>query len=93
MVVGVTSAIFTPSGGSVGLGFAMPAETIAMIARELEAHGRVQRGYLGISLQPVTDILARALRMETPAVAGSAHADLKLLADDGVREFLVADFQ
>ena len=48
-VVGVTSAIFSPSGGSVGLGFAIPAETVAGVVGQLEAHGRVERGYLGIS--------------------------------------------
>ena len=60
-VVGVTSVIFSPSGGSVGLGFAIPAETVATIARELEAHGRVERGYLGISAQALTPALASAL--------------------------------
>lgn len=66
-VVGVTSAILSPSGGSVGLGFAIPAETVAAIVRELEAHGRVERGYLGITTQPVTPTLATALNMKTPA--------------------------
>jgi serine protease Do len=66
-VVGVTSAIFSPSGGSVGLGFAIPAETVAQIVHEIEAHGRVERGYLGISAQPVTPVLATALHMKTPA--------------------------
>ena len=65
-VVGVTSAIFSPSGGSVGLGFAIPAETVAGIVRELEAHGHVERGYLGISAQPVTPTLAAALHLKTP---------------------------
>ena len=65
-VVGVTSVIFSPSGGSVGLGFAIPAETVAKIVRELEARGRVERGYLGVSAQPVTSVLAAALRMKAP---------------------------
>jgi serine protease Do len=64
-VVGVTSAIFSPSGGSVGLGFAIPAETVSAVARDLEAHGRVARGYIGISAQAVTPELAAALRMKT----------------------------
>src|ERR1700678_2260242 len=64
-VVGVTSAIFSPSGGSVGLGFAIPAETVAAVAREIEAHGRVARGYIGISAQVVTPGLAAALRMKS----------------------------
>ena len=64
-VVGVTSAIFSPSGGSVGLGFAIPAETVTEVARDLEAHGRVARGYIGISAQPLTPVLATALHMKT----------------------------
>jgi serine protease Do len=68
-VVGVTSAIFSPSGGSVGLGFAIPAETVAVIVRQLEAKGRVERGYLGISAQPVTPGLATGLHMKSPAGA------------------------
>jgi serine protease Do len=74
-VVGVTSAILSPSGGSVGLGFAIPAETVAGIVRELEAHGRVDRGYLGISAQLVTPVLATALHMPTPMGALVAAVD------------------
>jgi serine protease Do len=68
-VVGVTSAIFSPSGGSVGLGFAIPGETVVAIVRELEVKGRVERGYLGISAQAVTPGLATALHMKAPAGA------------------------
>jgi serine protease Do len=60
-VVGVTTAIISPSGGSVGLGFAIPAETVASVVAELQAHGRVNRGYLGIEVQAMTPALARAL--------------------------------
>ena len=63
-VVGVTSAIFSPSGGSVGLGFAIPAETVSAVIGQLEAHGHVERGYLGISAQATTPVLARALGMK-----------------------------
>src|SRR5579862_2600455 len=65
-VVGVTSAILSPSGGSVGLGFAIPAETVTAVVGELEAHGRVDRGYLGISAQPMTIAIARALGVDSP---------------------------
>ncbi len=68
-VVGVNSAIFSPSGGSVGLGFAIPAETVAAIVHELEMHGHVERGYLGISAQSVTPALATALKMKSPGGA------------------------
>jgi serine protease Do len=60
-VVGVASAILSPSGGSVGLGFAIPAETVTSVIAELEAHGRVNRGYLGIEVQAMTPALAQAL--------------------------------
>jgi serine protease Do len=61
MVVGVTSAILSPSGGSVGLAFAVPAETVLSVVAELEAHGHVSRGYLGIRVQAMTPALAQAL--------------------------------
>lgn len=68
-VVGVTSAILSPSGGSVGLGFAIPAETVTSVVGELEAHGHVDRGYLGITAQPMTPAVARALGLESPSGA------------------------
>lgn len=68
-VVGVTSAILSPSGGSVGLGFAIPAEVVASVVSELQAHGRVARGYLGISAQPMTTAVARAFGLDSTAGA------------------------
>jgi serine protease Do len=68
-VIGVTSAIFSPNGGSVGLGFAIPAETVAAVIGELESHGKVDRGYLGISAQPLTPAVARALGLSSPTGA------------------------
>ena len=64
-VIGVTSAIFSPSGGSVGLGFAIPAEAVAGVVGQLEAHGHVERGYIGISGQPMTPLLAKSLGIKT----------------------------
>lgn len=60
-VIGVTTAILSPSGGSVGLGFAIPAQTVASVIAELKAHGRVNRGYLGVEVQAMTPALAQAL--------------------------------
>jgi len=68
-VVGVTSVIFSPSGGSVGLGFAIPAETVTAVIKQLEAHGRVERGYLGISAQELTPEVATALHVKVPGHA------------------------
>jgi serine protease Do len=68
VVVGVNTAILTPSGGSVGLGFAIPAETVTAVIAELQAHGKVSRGYLGIEVQAMTPGLARVLLgRDTPA--------------------------
>ena len=63
-VLGVTSAIFSPSGGSVGLGFAIPAETVATVIGQLQAHGRVDRGYIGITTQALTPAIATALGLK-----------------------------
>lgn len=88
VVVGVTSAIFSPSGGSVGLGFAIPAETVSTIVREIEAHGRVERGYLGISAQPMTSLMAAALQLKSAkgalvtAVEAHGPADGALVIGD-----------
>ena len=65
-VLGVTSVIFSPNGGSVGLGFAIPAETVASVVTELEAHGRVDRGYLGVSAKALTPAIATALGLSKP---------------------------
>jgi serine protease Do len=65
-VLGVTSVIFSPNGGSVGLGFAIPAETVAAVISEIEAHGRVDRGYLGVIAQALTPAIATALGLKTP---------------------------
>ena len=87
-VIGVTSVIFSPNGGSVGLGFAIPAETVASVVAELEKHGRVDRGYLGISVQPMTPALARALGVKSTggalitAVAPQAPAESSLRVGD-----------
>lgn len=60
-VVGMNTAIFSPSGGSVGIGFAIPASVISNVISQLRDSGHVSRGWLGVSIQPVTDDLAQAL--------------------------------
>jgi serine protease Do len=60
-VVGVNTAIVTPSGGSVGVAFAVPSPTAASVVRELMAHGRIDRGWLGLSVQSLTQELASGL--------------------------------
>ncbi len=63
-VIGINNAIFSPTGGSVGIGFAIPAEIAAPIVEQLRRGEAIERGYLGISIQPVTDDLAASLGIE-----------------------------
>jgi serine protease Do len=60
-VIGVNSQIFSPSGGNVGIGFAIPSDVAANIVDQLLADGRVARGWLGVQIQNVTDDIAEGL--------------------------------
>ncbi len=60
-VIGINNAIFSPTGASVGIGFAIPAEVAAPIVEQLRAGKAVTRGYLGISIEPVNEDLADSL--------------------------------
>ena len=60
-VIGINNAIFSPTGGSVGIGFAIPAEIAAPIVEKLKAGQAIERGYLGVRIQPITEDLADSL--------------------------------
>ncbi|MBW3098681.1 Do family serine endopeptidase [Pseudohoeflea coraliihabitans] len=60
-VIGVNTAIFSPSGGNVGIAFAIPASTAKAVVRDLIDDGTVDRGWLGVQIQPVTDDIAESL--------------------------------
>ena len=60
-VVGVNTAIYSPSGGNVGIGFAVPSKLVHRVVESLKQGGKVERGWLGVSLQPVDRELAAAL--------------------------------
>ena len=60
-VVGVNSAIFTPSGGSVGIGFDIPADVADRVVKQLISEGRVVRGFIGATVQDVTPEIAQSL--------------------------------
>ncbi|HEY2050598.1 MAG TPA: trypsin-like peptidase domain-containing protein [Caulobacteraceae bacterium] len=64
-VVGVNTAIYSPSGGSVGIGFDIPAATVDTIAKQLIEYGRVNHGYLGATIQQITPDLSESLGMNT----------------------------
>ena len=59
-LVGINTAIFAPSGGNVGIGFAIPANMVKAVLSQLLAHGKVQRGYIGMDVQSLTPELAEA---------------------------------
>ena len=76
-VIGVTTAIFSPSGGSVGIGFAIPADTVSSVITQLKDDGRVTRGWLGVQIQPVTKDIADSLGMKQVegAIVAQPQAD------------------
>ena len=60
-VIGINNAIFSPTGGSVGIGFAIPAEIAAPIVERLKAGQTIDRGYLGVRIQPLSEDIADSL--------------------------------
>jgi serine protease Do len=62
-VIGINTAIFSPTGGSIGLGFAIPSSVASPVVSQLRDHGRVQRGMLGVQIQPVTDDISNSLSL------------------------------
>ena len=63
-VIGVNTAIFSPSGGSVGIAFAIPADTVTSVVDQLKTHGSVTRGWIGVQIQPVTQDIADSLGLK-----------------------------
>ena len=63
-VIGVNTAIFSPSGGSVGIGFDIPAGTAKLVVAQLKDKGYITRGWLGVQVQPVTADIADSLGMK-----------------------------
>ena len=65
-VMGVNTAIISPSGGSIGIGFSIPATTAMEVIEQLKQFGETRRGWLGVRIQTVTDDLAEGLGMDEP---------------------------
>ena len=65
-VIGVNTAIFSPSGGSVGIAFAIPAPTVKSVVAQLKDNGKVTRGWIGVQIQPVTAEIADNLGLKSP---------------------------
>jgi serine protease Do len=77
-VIGVNTAIISPSGGSIGIGFAVPSKTALAVIDQLQKYGETRRGWLGVRIQQVTDDIAESLSIK-PA-RGALVAGI---ADDG----------
>jgi serine protease Do len=60
-VIGINTAIYSPNGGSVGIGFAVPSSLAKPVIEQLKAHGKVERGWLGVQIQEVTPEIAKGL--------------------------------
>jgi serine protease Do len=78
-VVGVNTAIYSPSGGSVGIGFAVPSKTVIPVINQLREFGEARRGWLGVRIQTVTDELAESLGLK----GGARGALISGLDDKG----------
>jgi serine protease Do len=97
-VIGINTAIYSPNGGSVGIGFAVPSNAAKSIVAQLEEHGKINRGWLGVQIQELTPAIAASLGLHsehgalvavvTPdgpaAKAGLKQGDV-VLAFDGSR--------
>jgi len=73
-VIGINTAIYTPSGGSVGIGFAIPANLAATVVSQLREYGRTRRGWLGVRIQTVTWEIAESLGL--PGAGGALVASV-----------------
>ena len=77
-VIGMNTMIYSPSGGSVGIGFAIPSSVVHDIVSQLQAHGHIARGWLGVGIQSVTPEIAASIGMKEPKGAIIAN-----IVDDG----------
>ena len=65
----MNTAILSPSGGSIGIGFAIPSDMIHTVVAQLEKTGKVTRGYIGVEAQQVSDTMAKAMHLDAKSGA------------------------
>src|SRR6202522_608297 len=97
-VIGINTAILSPSGGWIGIGFATPSDTVQPVIEQLEKFGETHRGWLGVRIQPVDDTIADSLNLGTARGALIAGVDEKgpakpagLMAGDVIVKFDVKE--
>src|SRR6202020_438993 len=93
-VIGINTAILSPSGGSIGIGFATPSATVQPVIDQLKEFHETRRGWLGVVIQPVDDTIADSLNLGTARGALIAGVDEKgpakpagLMAGDVIVKF------
>jgi len=75
-VIGINTVIYSPSGGSIGIGFAIPSALAQPIIEQLKATGKVERGWIGARIQPMTDDIAESVGLDKSRGAMIAAIDL-----------------
>src|SRR5204863_112805 len=73
-VIGINTAIYSPSGGSVGIGFAVPSNTANSVVAQLKDNGRVTRGWRGVAIQSITPASAKSRGLNPDARTGAPVA-------------------
>lgn len=93
-VIGVNTAIISPTGGSIGIGFASPASTVIHVIGQLRKYGETRRGWLGVRIQVLTDEIAESLGLDRPMGAlvagvtpGSPADEAGIVAGDVILRF------
>jgi serine protease Do len=85
-VIGVSTAIVSPSGGSVGIGFAIPSEIVSSVVANLRAHGSIERGWLGVSVEDAENsggVVIDGVEHDGPALHAGVHAGDMVLTLNG----------
>jgi serine protease Do len=82
-VIGVNTAIASPSGGNVGVAFAIPAETVRAVVAQLKDKGAIERGFLGVQIQPLTKEIATRVGLEKPEGALVSRVEENSPASEG----------
>ncbi|WP_262696147.1 DegQ family serine endoprotease [Kordiimonas aquimaris] len=86
-VIGVNTAIFSPSGGNVGIGFSIPSNFAKDVVEQLQEHGKVRRGWLGVTIQALTEEIAETLELDIKDGAMITTVEPDSPADDaGLQE-------
>lgn len=93
-IIGINKAIFSPAGGNVGIGFAIPSSVVSPIIKQLKEYGIVERGSLGISIQKVNKNIAKMMDVEegegvfvTDVIENQSAAKAGIIASDIILEF------